>query len=228
MAGTTPRTSTRCASAWGGRGVALFFAPFFRLSIRQAGKLLPAIKHFCMQWKVLESEYLFNQPWLTIRKEKCELPNGTLMPAYYILEYPSWVNVFALTSENELVMVKQYRHGLGTIGLELPGGVVDQGEEPEQAVRRELLEETGYTFDDYTFLGRISANPATSNNYTYFYLARNGRKVAGQQLDQTEDIEVVTVPLEEAKQLLRDHQIYQSLHATCMFYALEKLGELKY
>jgi len=181
-----------------------------------------------MKWKVLSSEYLFNDPWLTIRKEACELPNGRLMPAYYILEYPSWVNAFALTKEGSVLMVRQYRHGLGVTDLEVVGGVVDRGEDPETAIRRELLEETGYAFDSFEYLGKVCANPATTNNYTHFYLAQGGERVGGQQLDDTEDIEVVLLEMEELKALLRKNGIIQALHTTCIFYALEKLGLLRY
>ena len=182
-----------------------------------------------MEWKVLESEYLFNhKPWLTVRKEKCELPNGKIMPAYYVLEYPTWSTVFALTKDNKAVFVKQYRHGLGVVSIETPGGVVDQGETPEQAVKRELIEETGYEFESLEYLGKISANPATTNNYMHMYLAKGGEKIAEQSLDETEDVEVVLYTLDEVKQLLKNNQIVQSLHVTCMFYALNHLGEMKY
>ena len=181
-----------------------------------------------MEWKVLESEYLFNEPWLTIRKEKCELPDGRLMPAYYTLEYPSWVSAFALTKDGKVVMVKQYRHGLEVVSTELPGGVVDKGETPEVAIARELKEETGYVFESFKMIGKISANPATTNNYMYMFLARGGEKVAAQSLDATEDLEVVIYTLEEVKQLLRENKIIQALHTAAIFYALEKLGELHY
>src|SRR5215210_6359600 len=125
-----------------------------------------------MKWKVLESQYLHKQPWFTVRKEKCELPNGKIMQAYYTLEYPAWVNAFALTEDDQVLMVKQYRHGLGIISTELPGGVVDAGETPEIAIARELREETGYEFTSLDYLGKISANPATSNNYTHMYIAK--------------------------------------------------------
>jgi ADP-ribose pyrophosphatase len=177
-----------------------------------------------MDWKVLESEYLHKEPWLTIRKEKCELPNGTIMPAYYVLEYPTWVSVLALTKDNKAVFVKQYRHGLGVVSIELPGGVVDAGETPEQGIRREIREETGYEFDSYAYLGKISPNPATSTNYMYMYLATGGEKVAEQSLDETEDVEVVLYSLDEVKQLLKENKIVQSLHCTTIFYALNKLG----
>jgi ADP-ribose pyrophosphatase len=181
-----------------------------------------------MHWKVLASEYLFNVPWLTIRKEKCELPNGKIMPAYYILEYPAWVSAFALTKDNKVVMVKQYRHGLGVVSTELPGGVVDKGETPEYAIARELKEETGYAFDSYEYIGRICANPATSNNYMHMYIARGGVKVSGQSLDETEDVEVVIYEMDEVKSLLRQNRIVQALHTASIFYALEKLGQLTY
>ena len=181
-----------------------------------------------MEWKVLESEYLYHEPWLTIRKEKCELPDGRIMPAYYTLEYPSWVSAFALTKDNKVVMVKQYRHGLGVVSTELPGGVVDKDETPEEAIKRELKEETGYEFSSFEFLGKISPNPATSNNYMHMFLAKNGEEIHDQNLDDTEDVEVVLYDINEVKQLVREHKIVQALHTTCILYALEKLGELNY
>ena len=181
-----------------------------------------------MEWKVLESQYLHNEPWLTIRKEKCELPNGKVMPAYYIIEYPTWATVFALTKDEKAIFVKQYRHGLGVVSIETPGGVVDDGENVDAAVERELLEETGYKFEKFEYLGKISANPATTNNYMHMYLARDGEKVAGQDLDETEDVEVVLYTIDELKALIRENKIVQSLHMTCIFYAFHKLGYLSF
>lgn len=181
-----------------------------------------------MKWKILKSEYLYKQPWLTIRKESCELPNGKVHEAYYVLEYPTWVSCFALTEDGKVLLVRQYRHGLEVISTELPGGVVDQGETPETAVRRELKEETGYEFSSIEFLGKIAPNPATSNNYMHMYLARGGKKTGEQSLDETEDVEVLIRSIDELKDLVRNNGIVQALHMTCIFYALEKIGALKY
>lgn len=96
------------------------------------------------KWKTLGSEYLIRRPWLTARRDTVELPDGTVHPEYYVLEYPSWVNVIAITSENRFVMIEQYRHGLADVFTELVAGVVEESEEPLAAARRELLEESGY------------------------------------------------------------------------------------
>jgi 8-oxo-dGTP pyrophosphatase MutT (NUDIX family) len=181
-----------------------------------------------MEWKVLASEYLHKEPWLTIRKDKCELSNGQIVPAFYVQEYPEWVNAFALTNDNKVVMVKQYRHGIKETGIELPGGVAEEGESMEEAVRREIKEETGYEFASYEYLGKICANPSTTNNFMHMFLATDGERVADPQLDDLEELEVVLYSIEEVKNLLKENKIMQSLHANCIFYALDKLEKLSY
>ena len=181
-----------------------------------------------MKWKVLESTYLHYEPWLTIRRDTCETPGGNIIPSFYVNEYPDWANAFCLTKEGKVVMVKQYRHGLGEEGIELPGGVVDEGESAEEGVRRELLEETGHRFEKIEFLGKISANPYTTNNLMHMFLATGGEKVAEQNLDEGEEVDVVYMSIEEVKSLVREHKIMQSLHVNCIMYALERLGQLTY
>ena len=181
-----------------------------------------------MKWKVLASEYLFNVPWLTVRKDKCETPGGKIIPSFYVIEYPDWANAFCLTNDGRVVMVKQYRHGIGEEGIELPGGVVEENESLEEGVKRELLEETGYRFEKMEYLGKISANPSTTNNLMHMYLATGGEKVAEQNLDEEEEVEVLLMSMEEVKQLVRENKIMQSLHVNCILYALERLGEVKY
>ena len=97
---------------------------------------------------------------------------------------------------------------------------------PEQAIRRELLEETGYQFDDFELLCTVYANPSTANNHTYCYLAKGGKKVQEQSLDEQEEIIVEAFTIPEVKQLLAKNKIAQALHCTGIFYALMKIGEL--
>lgn len=181
-----------------------------------------------MEWKVLESEYLHKEPWLTIRKDKCETPGGKIVPSFYVNEYPDWVNALSITADGKVVMVRQYRHGVRRVDIELPGGVAEEGETPEEACRRELKEETGYEFDKWEYLGKISANPSTTNNYLHMFLATGGKKVAEQELDDTEEVEVEIISIEELKTLVREHKIIQSLHVNCIMYALERIGEISF
>lgn len=177
-------------------------------------------------WKTLSSEYLVKAPWAVLRKDSCIMPNGYIVPEYYILEYPNWVNVVALTDENKIVLVKQYRHGAQESILEIPGGVIDEGEDSLTAAKRELLEETGYLFDSFEQLCDLFPNPATSNNITTTYLARGGKKFQEQELDSQEDIEVILKSPSEVKQLLLQNKFGQALHSAALFYALLSLGEL--
>lgn len=173
-----------------------------------------------MKWKVITSEYLVKAPWAVLRRDQCEMPNGHIVPEYYVLEYPNWVNIVAFTKENDIILVKQYRHGAGKEFLEIPGGVIDDGEEALAAAKREMLEETGYTFDSMEKLVDLYPNPATSTNITTTFLARGGVKVKEQALDDQEEIDVILVSLEEAKKLLKDNKIGQALHAAALFYAI--------
>lgn len=182
-----------------------------------------------MNWKTLSSKYLFTDNWLTLRVDKCERPDGKVIEPYYVYEFPDWVTAVALTKENKIVVVKQYRHALGKTILEIPGGCVDSTDvDYEAACARELLEETGYEFEKIEFLCNTSANPSTNNNLMHVYLATGGVKVKEQQLDEAEDIEVLLYSIDEVKQLIRENKFIQSMHVTALMYALEKLGELKY
>jgi ADP-ribose pyrophosphatase len=191
-----------------------------------------------LNWKLLSSEYIIEDHWATLRADTCQMPNGNIIKPYYVLEYPDWVNVVAITEDNQVILVKQYRHAAGEVLLEVPGGCIDKGETPEQAVRRELLEETGYAFENieqlsvlYAFenieqLSVLYANPATANNVTYCFLATGGKKVQEQALDHGEEIVVELVSLEELKKLVSENKIGQALHTCGIFYALLRLGQL--
>ena len=179
-----------------------------------------------MQWETLSSEYLVRAPWAVLRKDKCRMPNGHIVPDYYVLEYPDWVNMVALTADNRFILVRQYRHGVQQSVLEVPGGVIDPGENAPEAARREMLEETGYRFDTIEEISTLFPNPATSTNKTTTYLLTGGMKVQEQDLDEQEDIEVILASPAEVKQWLLDNQFGQALHTAALFYALVKLDLL--
>lgn len=163
------------------------------------------------EWKVLFSEYLIKRPWLTARRDKVELPNGRVIPEFYVLEYPDWVNVIAITKTGEFVMERQYRYAARKICYEIPCGVAEHGETPLEAIQRELMEETGYGGGEWKLLMKLSPNPTSMTNMTYCFLAKGVEKVSEQHLDDTEDLSVHLLPKEEVWQLLEDNEIIQSL-----------------
>jgi len=180
-----------------------------------------------MNWKILSSEYLFNDLWFKVRKDKCITPQGKIVDPYYVYEFPTWVTAVAITEEGKVVLERQYRHALGETCIEIPGGCVDDTDSSlEEAIKRELLEETGYEFSSYEYLGKISANPSTNSNLMHMFLAKGGKKVANQELDHNEEIEIDLVSIEEVKQLLKENKIVQAMHVSCILYALERFGEL--
>lgn len=180
-----------------------------------------------MKWKTLSSEYLFNDRWFKVRKEVCETPQGKIVDPYYVYDFSTWVGALPVTEEGKIIMLRQYRHALGEVCYEIPGGCVDDTDKNfEEAIARELLEETGFSFSSYEYLGGISPNPSTNSNLLHMYLARGGKKIAEQALDENEEIEVLLLDMNEVKSLLRENKIVQAMHVSCIFYALRKLGEL--
>lgn len=155
-----------------------------------------------MNWKLLSSEYISRHKYFTARRDRCEMLNGQIVDPYFVVELPPSVCALAITEDNEAVLVKQYRHPIEKTILELPGGFIDEGEDPAKAIARELMEETGYAFSSFTYLGKVSANPGVLNGYTHLFLARGGKKVSAQHLDANEEIEIIVMPLEKVKELL--------------------------
>ncbi|HEX7753889.1 MAG TPA: NUDIX hydrolase [Niabella sp.] len=182
-----------------------------------------------LKWKTLSSEYLFKDLWFTVRKDRCETPGGKIVDPYYVYEFPTWVTAFAVTEDNNVLLEIQYRQGIGETHYEIPGGCVDDTDASlEDAIRRELKEETGYEFSDYQYLGKTCANPSTNNNWMHMFLATGGKKTGEQHLDPNEEIHIELVSMEQFKEMLRANRFIQSMHVTCMFYALQQLGIIQF
>ncbi len=179
------------------------------------------------KWTRLSSEYLVKEKWATLRVDTCKLPSGLVKSDYFVLEYPNWVNAVAVTKDMRILLVRQYRHGADIVSLEIPGGVIDEGEDADTAVKRELLEETGYSFETCRPIASLYPNPATSNNQTFSYLLTGGEKTHELHLDEHEVLEVEEYTIEEVKQLLRDNKIVQALHVAALFYGLQHLEDKK-
>lgn len=175
------------------------------------------------KWETLGSEYLFNRPWLTVRKDKVQIPSGQVNDEFYVLEYPDWVNVIAITEDGKFVFERQYRHGIGKTCYEIPAGVIEKGEAPLEAAKRELLEETGYGEGDWMEIMTLSPNSSTSNNYSHSFLAVGVKPVGEQHLDRTEDLQVTLLREDQVKDLMINGQVVQALMAAPLWkYFYEK------
>lgn len=166
------------------------------------------------KWKVVKSENILHLgEWLSVRQETVELPSGRQIPTWFVLEFPDWINVIAITKDGKFVMEDQYRHALGQTCYEIVAGVVDPGETPLHAAQRELSEETGYGGGTWELFMTLSPNPTNHNNLVYTFLARDVEKLSEQHQEATEDINVHVFSREEVKEILDRGMIIQALMA---------------
>ncbi|MFQ5870420.1 MAG: NUDIX hydrolase [Candidatus Zixiibacteriota bacterium] len=162
-------------------------------------------------WKVISSRQNESYKIFNLRTDRSQSPRTNEVHDFHILESTDWVNVIPLTPKNQVVLISQYRHGIRGITLEIPGGIVEPDDSPEEAARRELREETGYEESEMILLGSVHPNPAFLNNKCYTFLARDVSLVGKQQQDAKEDIEVLLMPLDEIPHLIHDGKITHSL-----------------
>lgn len=166
------------------------------------------------KWEVVESEYLHKRPWLTVRRETLQMPDGRLVPEYYVLEYSDWVNIIALTKEGKFILVKQYRPGIQATCLELCAGVQEGSDaSPLESAQRELLEETGYAGGEWSEFMRLSPNASAMSNFSYCFIAKGVEKIADQSLDASEELTVHLFSREELEELLLQGKIVQATMA---------------
>jgi 8-oxo-dGTP pyrophosphatase MutT (NUDIX family) len=141
-------------------------------------------------WTIRSSRYLLQRWWMSLREDHVVLPNGSELHEFHVVEYPDWACALCVTEDGRFVMVDQYRHGIGRQSLEFAAGAVDEGENPEEAARRELLEETGYASDDWFPVGTWAPEPSKHTNWAHLFVARSARRVADPESDLAEPLVV--------------------------------------
>lgn len=179
-----------------------------------------------LKWRVTGSRYALRDRWLSVRADDCVTPSGVELVPYYVLEAPDFVHVVALDREERVVLVRQYRHGLGGVSLELPGGVMDAEDagDPTVTAARELREETGYTAARFELVATLSVDPARYANKLHLVLARD--VAAGPASpDPGEAIAVEVMPRHEAVRLALRGGIKSAQHVGLLMMALARLDE---
>ncbi len=163
------------------------------------------------KWDIINRSDIIGAGVFSIQKLECRHPVKALNHDFYLLNTPDWINVVALTEDDRFIMVRQHRLGTDEFTLETPAGLINPGEEPLAAARRELKEETGYTAGHIIPLKRLSANPAILNNYIHFFLATDCRKTDVQDLDPAEDIDVELIDRANIPAMIEDGSINHTI-----------------
>ena len=173
-------------------------------------------------WQVLESEYLVEKPWLKLRQDRIVTGRGAVIDEFHVLEVPTWACVCCLDEDGQLVLIRQYRHGLGRVTLELPAGVIEPGETPLEGAQRELFEETGYTSDDWTALVSFAPEPARHTHTAHCFVARRAKRTSAQDLDELEDLAVETFPRSDLTRLIETSEITHAVHIAALLWAKQR------
>lgn len=169
-------------------------------------------------WRRLSSMEKADCRVFRVQEYLCERETDRKQGNFFVIESPDWVNIIALTPENEAVLIEQYRYGTEEIILEIPGGMIDGSESAETAAKRELLEETGYSAENWIFLGISRPNPAIQNNSLFHYLALDCKKTAGTAFDEHESVTTRLTPLAEVEDLIGRGIITHSLVVSAFYY----------
>jgi ADP-ribose pyrophosphatase len=177
-------------------------------------------------WKVLESKTVFSSlPHIEVHSQKIELPDGRTVEPYFRIDLRAWVVMAAITQDGRIVVARQYRHGIEGVSLMLPGGLLEKGEDPLTAAKRELLEETGFASDKWDLLGRFVGNSNYRCGETSLYLARGARKIAEPDHGDLEETEVHLVPLSEIADALRNGAVISLSSAAAISLALSRITD---
>lgn len=179
----------------------------------------------CIMWKINKSENLIENKWITVRKEEVELPNHLIIDDFYTITIPDAAAIVALDTEGNIVLKKEYKHATGEELIEIPAGMFEPMEcDGLEVAKRELLEETGYASDEWSYFGDTVESSSKLTNRMHIYLALNCRKVASQHLDSTEELDVIVVPFEEAIEMVMRNEVKCNSSAHGILRAARMLG----
>ena len=179
------------------------------------------------KWQTKDSVLVLDNRWAKVRRDVCMLTDGTEIDGYYYWEGGHFAQIFALTPEDQVILVRQYRHGVKEVNVELPAGLIDSYDlNALKNAQQELLQETGFEAETWTSLGVLHTSPAKSTTCSYHFLAKNAKKVQNPHLDETEAIEVILCPIAEVLSMIAKGEIQDSNSvATCLL-ALQALGKI--
>jgi 8-oxo-dGTP pyrophosphatase MutT (NUDIX family) len=173
-------------------------------------------------WQVLGSKLLVSERWLQLREDRVRLSNGAEIDRFHVIHGPDWASVLCVTEASEVILVRQYRHGIANTSLELPAGVIEPNETPEEAARRELVEETGYESSDWVRIQTVSTEPARHTTTAHFFCARGARQTRPPAPEETELLELVKIPLDELARIATDGTIVHGVHVGAILAALSR------